>query len=409
MTTISTPPPLNIAVTSAMPSTSIAPLSNASMLPAPIVDPLAALYGLAAAAAEAQGKKGKADVESKFDEKAKVEKEVAAAVERARRAHEEEKGFFDSLGIGSLVGIAASQPMIVVADMGLHMARMTPDFIESFEKDHAQEISLAAKAFCAVNNASVLADGLYGNQQAYYAMIALGGLVVQESGVLGKDASDYAGAAMLTYSGGTSPSHSNAIAVVANKDSATADKIRQAEKDTRDYTKWIALAGMAVAAAGAVVATAGTASVVVVGIGIALSASGFLVSETRCFGDKASMWIGSGLGLAGAVMTGAGAAGAASTAARVMTGAGKAVEGVAEMRAGGDRIRVAATEHAVGEANVDAQAHRFEARRLEQLIEEIIESVRDAKDSAQRVMSTLSETMDTQNQTRLIAVNALRG
>jgi hypothetical protein len=121
------------------------------------------------------------------------------------------------------------------------------------------------------------------------------------------------------------------------------------------------------------------------------------------------MWIGSGLGLAGAVMTGAGAAGAASTAARVMTGAGKAVEGVAEMRAGGDQIRVAATEHAVGEANVDAQAHRFEARRLEQLIEEIIESVRDAKDSAQRVMSTLSETMDTQNQTRLIAVNALRG
>ncbi len=390
--------------------------AGAPLLPSPSVDPIATLYQLAAKANEAQGRQARNEARSTFAAKERAEKEIAAAMERARRAQEEQKGFFDSMGIGSLVGILSSQPLIVMADMGMHMARMTPDFLESFEKDNAAEIELAAKAFCAASNAALLTDGLCGNPRAYQALVALGGLVIQESGVFGEDASELAGSAMLASSGSGFAGRANAVAIVADKDSATADKIREAEKETQDYTKWVALVGMAVAAAGAIVSTAGTASVVVVGIGIALSASGFVVSETQCIGKEWSNWVGLGLSVAGAVTSGVGAATAASAAtktatevARVLAGSGQALEGVAQMRQGAEQIRSAATQKVVEDANTDAQAARFSAQRLERLIEDILDEVREAKDSFRRIATTINETMEIQNRTQLIAIAGMRG
>ena len=392
--------------------------ANESLLPAPADlggDGLAMLYQLFADSNREDTKSAKTTIEARSAEKQLKMREREAALERARKAQEEQGGFFDSMGLGSLVGIVTANPLLVMADVSMHMARLTPDFLRDFEKDHKDAIEVATKLYCAVGNASALADGVV-NPESLKAAIALGGLLVQETEVLGKDASDWAGTAMVI--GGSVNGRSAAAALVADKESAVADEIRHVERETKEWNKWIAAAGMAVAAAAAIVGSLGTATLPVVAIGVALSASGFAVTETKCLdpllGKEASMWIGSGLMISGAIISGAGSAAAAGqVAGRVSQGASEAsralkvgaavVDGAAKARQGLEQVADAATRREIDKAHTEAQAHLFRTQRLQRMVEEIVETVRDLKDSHRRMSQAVNEAVETQCQTQLIA------
>lgn len=391
--------------------------ANESLLPAPADvggDSMAMLYQLFADSNREDAKSAKTTIEARTAEKHVKMREREAALERARKAQEEQGGFFDSMGIGSLVGIVTANPLLVMADISMHMARLTPDFLRDFEKEHKDTIEVATKLYCAVGNASVLADGIV-NPESLRAAIALGGLLVQESEVLGKEASDWAGAAMMV--GGSVNGRSAGAVIVADKGSAVADEIRHVERETKEWNKWIAAAGMAVAAAAAIVGSLGTATLPVVAIGVALSASGFAVTETKCLdpllGKEASMWIGSGMMISGAIISGAGSAAAAQATAKVSHGASEAaralkvgaavVDGTAKTRQGLEQVADAATRYEVDKAHTEAQAHLFRTQRLQRMVEEVIDTVRDLKDSHRRMSQAVNEIVETQCQTQLLA------
>ncbi|MBN9166461.1 MAG: hypothetical protein J0I07_36340 [Myxococcales bacterium] len=391
---------------------------NGSLLPAPVecsTDGLEALYQLFAESNREDSKGAKANVEARSAEKQNRMREREAALERARKAQEDQKGFFDSMGIGSLVGIVAANPALVLADVSMHMARLTPDFLRDFENENKDSIELATKLYCAASNASVLADGIV-NPESLRAAIALGGLLVQESEVFGKDASDWAGAGMVVA--GSIDGRSAASVIVADKDSAVADQIRDVEDKTREWNKWIAVAGMAIAAAAAIVGSLGTATLPVVAIGVALSAGGFAVTETKCLdallGEGASMWIGTGMMISGAIISGAGSASAAAQvtdkvaqgtreAARTLQVAGGVVDGLSKTRQGLDTVADAATRHEVDNAHVEAKSLLFQMQRLQRMVEEIIDTVRDLKDGHRRMSQAVNDAVEMQCQTQLMA------
>ena len=385
------------------------PKSTASygLLPTPSSDPIAALYQLAAQVQETEAASARQDVTTAFARKERAERELAAALERARKAKEEEPGIFDSLGIASLVGVAASAPLVVVADVGMHMARLTPDALERFERTHASEIELAAKALSASAHGVALATGGIGGGAAERALVALGGLLLQETGVLGPEASDYlgSGALVATASGSASgiAGRTNALAILADKDSETAERIRDVDDATKVYTKHAAVAGMLLAGAATIVASWGTAAMPVVAVGIALSASSFAVSETRAAGETWTPWLSAGLGAAGALVTGFAAP--ANTLAVI----GRVASGSAEMRDGAAQVQAAGTSRVVGHAEVDAEGARHEMRRIDRLLEDVIDAVRESGAAFQRIAKGVAHAIEVRNETALVAVASLKG
>lgn len=395
----------------------------APLLPEPVAfsaDALVALQQLFAQSNREDAASAKIDVERKSQEKKAAQQREAEALEHARKAQEEKGGLFDSMGIGSLVGIVTANPILVIADMSMHMARLTPDFLRDFEKGNKDSIELATKLYCAVGNAGVLADGII-TPESLRAAIALGGLLVQETGVFGKEASDWAGAGMIVA--GSQDGRAAATVLVADKDSAVADEIRDVERDTQEYTKWAAVAGMVLAASAAAVGSFGTAAfvstVIVVSIGVALSAGGFAVAETKCLdealGKGASTWIGSGMMVGGALVSGVGAtvvAGgatqAASAATRALTIGGTVLSGGAQVRQGLETVHNASIQYEVDQSHKDAKEQFFQAQRFQRMVEDIIDTVRDLKDSYLRVTKVVSETVDMQCQTQLAAAG-MRG
>lgn len=378
------------------------------------LDAMSALYKLMADSNQDQSKQAKETIVQRTNERKRKMEEYEAALEAARKASEKH-GFLDSIGLGGLAGMAVGSPVLVLADISMHMARMTPEALANFEKDHAGEIETAAKLYAAMVNAAALKQGFFANPEALRAAAALGGLLVKETGVAGKE-SDWAGTGMLLYgSAGTGATQAAATSIAATKHGAVADDIRTAEKETEPYTKWAALAGMAVAAAGACVASFGTATMVVVAIGVALSASGFTVSETGCLDDAlgkdAARWVSLGMMVAGAVTTGAGAAAAAGNAveaAKAMELGGHAVDAASKMRQGTEQIRDAAAEKDVWNAQANAKTSMNQARRLQRLIEDVIDTVRDLKDNSRKVSATINQIQDTQAQTQLISATGVR-
>lgn len=384
--------------------------SATNLLPPPTVslDGLAALFQLFAESNRLDAKSARTETAAKLDERHAAREAQRAALAEAEKAQQEQGGFFDAMGIGSLVGIATASPLLIMADMSMHMAHLTPDLLRDFEKDNADSIELATKLYFATTNAAALKNGMV-NPDSMRAAIALGGLLVQETEVLGKDTSAWVGTGMMAS--GSVDRSAAAMAVIADKDSAVADKIREVDRDSMEYTKWIAVAGMAVAAAGAIVASWGTATAPVVLIGVALSAGGFLVQETKCLdpliGKDASMWIGGGMMFAGAAVTGAGAAAAASTMskfAQVLTVTGNSIQAGSQVHGGMHQVENAAIQHDVDEAHVVAQRHVNSAQRLMREVETIIDGIRDDSRACRRIAATVQEITETESETRLMSI-----
>lgn len=383
-------------------------VTPSALLPAPRValDGMGELFRLFAEQNRVDARSARTDMTGKMHEKEAARDAQKAALAEAERLQNEPRGFFDAMGIGTLVGVATASPLLVMADVSMHMAKLTPDLLRDFEKDNADSIELATKLYCTVGNAAALKDGLV-SPEAYRAAIALGGLLVAETEVLGEEASAWVGTAMIVN--GSVDRGAAAMVVIADKDNAVGEKIREIDRDSLEYTKWIAVAGMAVAAGGAIVASAGTATMPVVLIGVALSAGGFFVQETKALdpvlGKDASLWIGGGMMFAGAALTGGGAAAAqATTVSQALTMTGTAIEGGSQVHAGMHQVENAAIVHEVDERHISAQEYANDAQRIQRMVDEIIDGLREDAKSLRRITATVQAINETKSETQLISI-----
>lgn len=180
---------------------------------------------------------------------------------------------------------------------------------------------------------------------------------------------------------------------------------KAAEEKSSGVFKTIATVGMVAAAAAATVASCGTAAPAVVGIGVALSTSGFVVGETKCLdpllGDGASMWVGMGMGLCGTAVTivGPGAAGAGATLDKVAS----LVEHGSNVARGCQQIEDAVHTYRADEHTREAKSQEQQIHRLEAAVEEVVARLQEAKDTSRRGSEAVSTIVETQGQTLIIA------
>lgn len=166
--------------------------------------------------------------------------------------------------------------------------------------------------------------------------------------------------------------------------------------------KTLAIVAMAVVAVAATVMTCGAAGPVVVGVGLALSASGFMVSETKCLdpilGEGASKWVGMGLAVVGAVVT-LGATSGGTTVEVVAKGA-EGVSAVAQgCQTGSDAIQ---NYNADGHAE-KAVAAQQQMRRIQAAIDDIIERLGESKDDSRRGAEAVNQMSVTADETLVLA------
>jgi len=184
---------------------------------------------------------------------------------------------------------------------------------------------------------------------------------------------------------------------------------RKAEEDAKKhdggfFKKILPIAKVVaiVAAAAATVVSFGTLSPVLVGVALALSAGGFVVSETKCLdgvlGQGWSQWVGLGMSIAGSVVLGfgGGGGGALLIAANAVGGTAKVVEGVAT-------IAVAVDEHKADEDMIAAKKQEQIVQRLQRAIEDIITKLEDSKDQYRRSSETVANISKTISDTDIVA------
>ena len=173
---------------------------------------------------------------------------------------------------------------------------------------------------------------------------------------------------------------------------------KAAEEKSSGIFKTLATVGMVVVAAAATVCSAGVAGPVVVAVGLGLSASGFLVGETKCLdgllGEGVSAWVGMGLGLCGAVVTGFG--GGAPAALKVAQGAVTVANGCQKVD---DAVHAYNADEHLGHAKEAEQT----MRRLQRAVEDIIAQLQDSKDTSRHGSEAVNTIAETQGQTLVIA------
>jgi hypothetical protein len=360
------------------------PATEGILLPPPVDasgDGIAALSALFAEANRTDSSAARADVERRFREIHRRREDHRAALEAVKKAAEG-GGLFDGVGLVGIVALIRGSPVLVLADVAMHVSRTTPDFVRDLERAEAAEVAT-----------KIVAAGS-GN------VAAAAGLALERTQLFGR--SSCIGTLMVAAG---SPCGAAPV-ICADKDSDLADQIRTFEKDTEAYNRWIGVAGMAVAGAATIVATLGTATAVVVAIGLALSAAGCVVSNTKVadgvLGRDGARWTGAGLMLVGSVTSGVGAGHTASTL-KVLETSTSAVTGAAKIRQGLETIAHAAVSRDTGRADAAAREAQRSAERLERIIEDIIEEMRGLKESHGRVSAILRETIETTTATHLAA------
>jgi hypothetical protein len=338
-----------------------------------IDDALTALMKLSSAINEQQTKtaKGEADCAAAL-RKGASEKRTAAindAIEAARKAEEEreEGGLFDfvtdNLGPVGLVAMVVGSVYIAAADVGAHAVGLDDD-----------KLDLADTAGLGAMLAGPLGVAAYAAQ-----------LCVKK---FGPDE--------LQQALDEGPT-------VADDDVRTANKMAFAVTQAQ-----VALA--------ATVASGGTTAPAIVAIvGIAISTATELAQEsgalTATFGDDAR-WVALGGTLTGAALSlGGGAVLAFSNppaAARIGEMAVEVqtiLQGAHDINQGLHNLRAADYQHDADNFRVDAQHQKNVVELVERMIDAVIEDMKNIKESAQKTTELIQSTMQTQNQTLLLAGN----
>jgi hypothetical protein len=179
--------------------------------------------------------------------------------------------------------------------------------------------------------------------------------------------------------------------------------------DLENGAMWVAKVALAVVAVAATVVTAGAASPVLIAVALAFTAGGMVVSETKCFGDKASQWVGLGMEVVGAVLScGAGLTTAGATAGSqllattgnvaTVAGTSAAVVGGAAHIEGG--VAAADSERAAADIEQSTQ----DVDRLNRLVAWVIDSAKEGDKSKERSQESLRAAMETNDQTATAVV-----
>lgn len=167
--------------------------------------------------------------------------------------------------------------------------------------------------------------------------------------------------------------------------------------DLEKAAKFVATAASAVGTA----LTGGAASPVLVACAVSLSVGGFVVGETKCFGNEASGWIsfgmqalGAGLNIGGSLAK-AGAAGASQMSA----GAGfNAAGGAGEVIQGAAHAGRVVNEHRAEELRIDQRERRAEIERLQRAIETLLSVMKKADEAKSRAIDKVRGAIHTKIQ-----------
>jgi hypothetical protein len=167
--------------------------------------------------------------------------------------------------------------------------------------------------------------------------------------------------------------------------------------------------GMVVGAVGSMVATGGTSAPVLVAV--ALSTAAMVDSKAHILqklgvSASAAGWADLGAGATGAVLTlGASIAPTATTtltqSARNLNAAAQVVSGSSQVVSGGATVGTSVITKHNADLEADAERAGNNAKRLQGTVDWILDGMKDAQKSSQRVLSTVSQSMQTKQATSM--------
>jgi len=351
-------------------------------------DTLAQLYACLVAFQKEQTVTAQSDVKTNDAARKNAERQREAELAKAKR--EAEKGglfkwISDDIGLLGVVGLATFNYGLVAADLALHKTEL----VDNLKLD--------------LVDAAVFA---YGRPEIMVADVLLRKLDIAPDEV--KQKLDELGL------GESVPGIS--------------------DEDVKPAVDKVLAANLMIASSVASVLTAGsTTALVVACIGIALSTAGTATQwaggpEELAFGLQLA---GAGCSIASAFMGGGaataaskagttaktGGAAAASTSKTAQMGAravaaktaAKIVNGTSAALNGVDTLVRSVHEKAGDDANERATAARHALARLERLLDDIIDGLRESQESFKRTTSIVQSTLQTHNQTLVLAASALKG
>jgi hypothetical protein len=378
------------------------------LLPAPsaqldVGDAITQLLQMSSQLSEQQLALGKGQVEVATDRRkdaaAKRKAALDHAIEAARKAREAKSdgGFFgfvtDHLGATGLLGLATFNWGLVAADMITHAASPAQEGTGVFD------LGIAA----------------FGGPLAY--------LAEQGAKKLAPDAVDGAAVGATILGGPLGYALERAAEKMGPADLVKhADELTTIKDDDVRLANKVALAvALAAVAATATVVTGGTSAPALIAlVGIGVSTTTQVAAETGAlqavFGEKAAMYVAMGGAVTGAVLTLGGSIASAvsatsalklaeevKTVARLSGAAISITEGTSSVVTGIEDLRSAGYQHESDLAKVDAEAQRQVLKRIERLVDTILDDLKAAHESAQRATETLQATLQTHDQTVLQA------
>ncbi|MCA9589891.1 MAG: hypothetical protein KC657_31520 [Myxococcales bacterium] len=399
-----------VAVTGGAPAAGVGPAMGAdpgvaggALIPPPAEGAVDPMYALQLQLMKQSGqavRRGEHQVEQQKVKRDHFRAEQREAMRRAAEAEaQKNKGFFDSIGLGGIAGIVTAQPVLVLADISVHMAGLVPEDFAALEKDALEVVNAAADGALGADAAFAFLRDAAGGPQAMMASLVLAGMIVEKSEVLGEQASAWVGAATACASGNARLA---AVKILSDKDSAVAEDVRMLERQLGpDFMKYAQLAATIVAGVALAIGTAGAATPAVA-VGLSLSAAGFCATEIKAVrealadavGEEAAQWIALGASTTGAVITGVAGATAAQGAMNagrlVAAGVQGTVKGVDAFRT----LRDTTAQYRFDEAMIDKKEQDIEIERVKAAVSAIAERMQGELSYQQKVSELVSSYFD---------------
>lgn len=182
------------------------------------------------------------------------------------------------------------------------------------------------------------------------------------------------------------------------------------DADVEPIAKEVIEVALLVMATTSSVLTAGsTAALVLAVAGAALSLGGSVVAKTRALGEE-SKWVGLGAQVTGALLTGgSGFVGGAAKAATHAKAAATITGATSQAVRGGETMVLAVNKSAAEHATLDAEVARADMKRLDRVIEEWIDLIKDQQSETRRTREQHTKLNQTIGDTHMIAATAMRG
>lgn len=379
--------------------------------PGDIGDAVTQLMQLSSELSQQQTEMGRTDADiaaSRREAAANKRKEaINKALDAARKAREaaNDKGFFasitDNIGLTGLVGLVTFNPALVAADYAAHRAGLTNGGTNMFDLGTA--LAGSPLLFLAEQSMKKIAPEAM-SSGAFAATMAGGPIGYALEQAVSKLTPD-------------------------NLAKSLAEVSTIKDDDVRVANKWAFMAAMTAAAATTTVLSGGTGAPAIVAlIGMGISTTTQLAAETGLLqavvGDKAAIWVAAGGAIVGAALSlgasvaniASSASGLASTAEGAAKISGEAgatlqgfqagaaiVEGAADIESGIRGLEVAGYQKEAEHANADAVGARNVLKRIEVIIDGILDDLNEVRDSSKRATETLNQTLQINSQTLLQA------